>query len=521
MSRIACLRIPRFQIAAHDKQEPELKNLIWVLLSEGTKSNISQQEILLCSKKALKKQIVPGMKLKEAQSMYADIIWRETKPSLYMEAQSQLINALVSCSPRISAQELGMFILDASGLKHMGGESRFCMNVLKAASKLGFTEGQIGLADSAFTARVASKVNSRRWQIIPEGKDQEFLSKHSIEYLQINLDTLESFSALGIYSMGQLADMPMESIRLRFGEEGVRAWELSKGIDDDYPKLPQLKKSYQCYINLGYPATTISEAAFTFKSILNRLTEELKKQNYCAEELIVTFYNEDDEVNKRELDLMRPSNNAKFLLDVLKLSLESHPLDREFTAVELNVSKFTEEPWEQIAAIEDDSSETNNENKISDSMLLLLQKLRTKFDTDLVYRPVSNDQYVKEEAGMWLSVLESSSKHSILEGDKDFARPYSRMDQLDNGFVLRKYSSAVKVLMEIKDGHPTAIHHHRQWHSVKRFTKLDCLSGMWWDDPVQKSYYTVLLENEQEPESLVLLVNDHLKNGWFLEGYFD
>ena len=475
----------------------------------------------MCSEAARKKQIAEGMKLKEARSMYADIIWRETKPSLYMEAQSELINALVSCSPRISVQEPGIFILDASGLKHMGGESRFCMNVLKTVSKLGFTEAQVGLADSAFSARVASKANKRRWQIIPPGKDREFLARHSIEYLRIDSETLENFSALGIHSMGQLADMPAESIRLRFGMEGLKAWELSRGIDSEYPLLPRLKKSYQCYINLGYPATTISEAAFTFKSMLNRLTEELKKQNYCAEELTVTFYNEEDKINQRNIDLMRPNASAKFLLDVLRLSLENQPLEKEFTAVELNINKYTQEPWQQIAVIEDQSNKFSSEDEISDSMLLLLQKLRTKFDADLVFRPVSNDQHLKEHAGMWLSVLESNSKHSILAGDKDFEKPYSSLSTMENGFILRKYPSPVKVFMEIKNGAPSALHHHGQWHSIENFSKLDCISGMWWDDPVQKSYYTALLKSSQTKDSLVCLVNDHLKNSWFLEGYFD
>ena len=59
MYRIACLRIPRFQIVVHQKHEPELKKIPFVLLEMGAKAadkiNLSRARVFMCSESASKK----------------------------------------------------------------------------------------------------------------------------------------------------------------------------------------------------------------------------------------------------------------------------------------------------------------------------------------------------------------------------------------------------------------------------------------------------------------------------------
>lgn len=59
----------------------------------------------------------------------------------------------------------------------------------------------------------------------------------------------------------------------------------------------------------------------------------------------------------------------------------------------------------------------------------------------------------------------------------------------------------------------------------------ECLSGLWWETPVRKSYYTALIQPAQSENArvsngpgkllLVLLVYDHQCQGWFIEGEYD
>src|SRR3954468_24668991 len=122
MSRLACLRIPKFPIAVHRRHDPSLKSKPFIIMSgKGNRALV-----VMCSEEALRHQIFPGMKLSEAKAACADLLWRDYDDHLYREAQKKLSRQLISCSPKVTALEPGTFLLDAHGLAYLGGEEKMC-----------------------------------------------------------------------------------------------------------------------------------------------------------------------------------------------------------------------------------------------------------------------------------------------------------------------------------------------------------------------------------------------------------
>jgi nucleotidyltransferase/DNA polymerase involved in DNA repair len=301
----------------------------------------------MCSKEAAQKGITAGMRLFEAQALCADLVLRESDQDLYKSAQRKLISTLIACSPKVTAQEVGDFLLDASGLLHIGGENTFCHNVLKTCSKNGFIDAYLGVADSAFAAMVAAQLKERRFYIVSKNNDAQFLAPLSIKYLCLPHDIEDTLLNLGIKSMGQLVKLPEEEISKRFGQAGKLAHEWARGYDIRQPYLPEPETIFECSVDMGGAVSSLPESMFAFKSMLDRLTLELKQSGLWAEELVLSLYNEDDNFDERILKLIRPSHQAKFLLEVVKLSLEANPLAREFTRAKLCVSRFSPEVYKQ------------------------------------------------------------------------------------------------------------------------------------------------------------------------------
>src|SRR5262249_18259018 len=158
---------------------------------------------------------------------------------LYLKAQRQLITTLNSCSPKVADIGLGDFLLDASGLLHMGWESKFCHKILRTCGLSRFTDAYVGIADSAFAARVVSLLKVNRLFVVPPGEDKSFLAPLSIKNLQLDHDLESSLLDLGIKSMGQLTNLPVESLLERFGKEGKLAHELAQGLDNRKPTIPE------------------------------------------------------------------------------------------------------------------------------------------------------------------------------------------------------------------------------------------------------------------------------------------
>ena len=150
MSRIACLRIPRFPIVVHQRQNPELKAKAFVLVG-------GRSRVFFCSKKAARNFVRPGMRLSQARGVCGDLLFQDYDPSLCFAAQKELVADLVEISPRVSGGGIGEIFLDAGGLAHTGGESKFCRDLLRLVSRRGYVDALVGIADCAFAAGLATR----------------------------------------------------------------------------------------------------------------------------------------------------------------------------------------------------------------------------------------------------------------------------------------------------------------------------------------------------------------------------
>lgn len=538
-------------------------------------SSIGRAKVLVCSREAERANIRPGMTFTEARAICSHIVWREYDDKFYKSAQKKLARELIAASPRVSTRESGLFYIDAEGFNRLGGENKLCRDVLKLASRYGFVDGRIGLADSAFAARVASRSKTKRWFIVTPDCDTVFLSPLSIDFLPVEEEAKGNLKELGIRTIGQFTEVPVSSYIGRFDSSVISAYELACGRDSTQPALPVQEKQYQCTIDIGSATESLRDTLFIFKTMLERLTRDLQTDGLCADELTVCFFNDNDKFDERTIKLIRSSSNSKFLLDVLRLSLESKQLRREFTAIYLGVSRFSKEYFEQTKATISPSENSNfsreellltGGDELDDSsepVLLLLQRFITRLGEEALVKPVLNDQYLPELAGVWIPVVGQSDfianansanpVHEVfLNHTALLTTKKSRKDCLMPGLVLKRHLPAMPVFVQFKEKsesssevdrytpfRPAAITYRGNWYHVNQITTPEKISGMWWEKPVRKSYYVALIEKKPEVAMLsraglksgirsilpalmtVLLVYDHQERGWFVEGVFD
>lgn len=517
-------------------------------------SNIGRCKIILCSPEASREGIVPAMTFTEARAICSSLIWRAYDDKLYKNAQKKLARELIALSPRVSCAEPGIFFIDAEGLGRLGGEGKLCRDLLKLASCHGFVDGRVGIASCAFAARIASAGTKKRWTMVPPGQDAHFMAPLSIDLLPLAAESRANLHGLGVKTIEQLLALPKPAFVGRFGDDVLRAYDLASGLDSFSPSLPEVDRVFQCAFDVGSSMDSLKETLFVLKSMLERLTAALRTQGFVAEELTARFLNDDELFEDRLIKLLRPSNNSRFLLDVLRLSLESKPLTREFTAVQLVVSRFSKEAFEQISV-------PNNEKEVrlddSESITLLMQRLTTRLGEDVLVRPVASDHYTPEAAGFWQPVLNRASHACLLPVDRDYVDRYlgsyaPGKDSLMPGLVLKRHVPAMPVFVQLTEESlgqgplesslPTAVTYKGQWYRISRITIPERISGMWWEVPVRKSYYVALLERKELslasrnirefgrkgklqtvlPSFMtVLLVFDHQERSWFVEGVFD
>lgn len=487
MSRIACLHIPRFQTVVQQKHK-QLKDELF-----------------------------------------------------YQTIQRNLVIDLISCSPRVKAQEPGIILLDASGLSLRGGENKFCHHVLKTCSLTGFTDAYISIADSAFAAMVVSRSTNRRIHIVPPGSDAKFLAPLSIEHLNLEPEIQDTLIVLGIKTMGQLANLPVAELNERFSKKGEiiwKPWELSQGIDSCQPTVPEPEKIFQCFLELGGATDSFNEIVFALKSMLDRLTTDLKQEGLLVQELVLSLYHETKKFDERTLELIRPTHEAKFLLEVIRLSLAAKTLERELTGIKLRVSRFTQEEWKQtnldklptakVPASKNIKNESTTSNKLTTAELLLLQRFNARLGKNKIFTAKSNDQYISENAGVWIPVTDQSIQQNILPMDMAYLKNKAQ-EQMIADLILRPTLPPPAVLVQLKDAKPAAINYKKRWYKIKSVSEPEYLSCQWWSKAIAKDYYKILvapadldpIKQNNQSLLLMLLTYDRLKNNWCIEGVYD
>jgi len=478
----------------------------------------------MCSYSASKQEISPGIKLSQACSLRSNISWRKPDHFLYEQASSEIIKILLAYSPKVNVFgpiDSGIFLLDASGLRLLGGEDKFCASVLKAIHRLGYAHKHLGIANSAFPAMVATRVKNQFYHIVAPNKTATFLARQPVHYLPASKELLEDFATLGIKSMQQLIAFPAESILERFGQEGIKAWKMAQGIDETLLSLPALEKSFTATCDLNYPASSLNEVSFVLSGLLTKLTDDLKNHALRAERLIVSFYGDDTVFDERDVKLIRPSNHSGFLQQVIKLSLNKKPLAREFTKIKVDVVRFSPEAWRQEQVLPYDNEDDSE--IISNELLLLLQKVISRLGENTVVKPVSNDQYFPDQAGMWMPVLQKQASGNLLTPDKTYLKQFAKNGA---GLVMRKNPNAAPVMVKLDANtnpdipteipRPQAVYFQQQWHKIQSLSSPDYLSGKWWEENIGKSYYVAA-----SSQSMFLLVHNHRNNKWFIEYFFD
>ena len=113
MTRLACLYVPMFPLAARLRSEPDLLQEA-VAVVEGNGGNA---HVVAATRRARSKGIHAGLSLAQARSILPKLIARGRDSECERTAQEALVEVAESISPRIEDAGQGVVYLDIEGLE--------------------------------------------------------------------------------------------------------------------------------------------------------------------------------------------------------------------------------------------------------------------------------------------------------------------------------------------------------------------------------------------------------------------
>jgi protein ImuB len=329
MARIACILVPNFPIAAIVRANPDL-HLTPLAISNTLAPH---SELIAVSTRARKSGVYPGMTIAQARSIIPDLAIVNHSEAAEASAMDALADAAESISPLVEKGEDGRVWLDLAGLERlMGSEEAIAAELEKRVGQVGM-EAAVGIASNKEIAHLAARCGGLR--VIDPGQEGDFLSWLPLDMLGLDAqpgsdspgsnssDMEDTLARWGIRRLGELARLDPDAIGSRLGRRGVELIRIARGENSArlIPRRPV--EVFTEAIELDYGIETIEPLGFVMRPMLERLCERLRLRGLVAGDMMLSFGLSDHRKFSRRVAIGAPSNDARAMLAMVTLSLES------------------------------------------------------------------------------------------------------------------------------------------------------------------------------------------------------
>ncbi len=323
MTRLACLRVPLFPLAARLRAEPELAGAA-VVVCEG---NGAAARVAAASRDARRHGVRAGMTLAQARGVLPDLLARGRDPVAEASAREALLEAAWTLSPRVEAADDDLAFADVDGMEGLypgpGGERQMASDVQRAAEALHLPLW-VGIAGTKLAARVAAG-RGEAPTLVPDGGEADFLAPLRLEALAPSPRLAATFARWGVATVGALAALPPGEVARRLGREGIAAHRAARGLDPTplvpCPPAPTLSEGME----LEWPAVTVEPLLWAVRHALERLDGRLARHELACALLELELGLEPEGHDRRAIRLPAPVRDVGALVDLVRLEIEARP----------------------------------------------------------------------------------------------------------------------------------------------------------------------------------------------------
>ena len=342
MGRIACILVADFPLAALVRANPELEGTL-LALSESPSPHV---EITAVSAQARAAGVRCAMTIAQARALSSRVMVAARSSAAEDSAASALVDVAESISPVVEAGEPGCVWLDLTGMDRIHpDEDELAAEMLRRVRRVGM-EASIGIAANRGIAHLAARCGGIR--VIAPGLEREFL-----EWLPLDLVCLDAdhdndldmaFARLGIKRLGDLARLAPGAIGARFGRRGVELMRLAQG-GSSRPLAPRQRlENFAEAVELEYGIENLEALSFVIRPMLDRIVERLELRGLAGGDMTITLGLDGHRVDSRRVAVAAASNEARAMLALLNLRLESAPPDAAIESVRIEVEPRVPRP---------------------------------------------------------------------------------------------------------------------------------------------------------------------------------
>jgi nucleotidyltransferase/DNA polymerase involved in DNA repair len=492
--------VPDFGTQIFLRRDPTLY-LEPIILVAARKETAS---VLETNAKARRQGAGVGMTVAQVRSLVPDlnILLRSTERE--QELTTKLSREFRKLAPLVSNGPVGEFYLEIDGLQRLHGDERRIAKLLLEIVDQERMLGRVGIGGNKFVARVAASVSTRSYYtLVPSQESREFLAPQSIKHLKLHAETEKRLLQLGLRTLGQIALFPANELQERLGDEGRRISLLSRGRDPDCfeASIPETPLSNTVYlVNPIYRKTTLQRRC---NELMGQVLVNLARDGKTCRCILLDLLFADRSKRNLVLSLASPSQSPVRFARQLENNLRNLTFPDGISEIRVTAIDTPQQQYQQMA-FDSGGTELNRFQSDTNS---------SRCDYSL-YRAGLTASSLPEDSFTLKPISATSPSPSLSRAEITPSGQHFTIRRLAG---LRLCKPAIRLEIRADLGKPQALKLAGQKREIASFTGPWQLSGNWWDQAYQRSYYEI----ETSDHRLLLVYFDNLQACWYWQGTFD
>jgi DNA polymerase IV len=316
----------RFYYAVEALERPELAAEARPVVVGHDPREAPQAIVTTANDAARRLGIQSGLSAARALLLAPDALFVPPRFKLYSEHSRRLMAVLSTATPTLQQLSIDEAWLDWSGQ----GFDPLPVRALRqrVLDQTGLPVS-FGLAASKLVSKMATeaaKERPERVEVVRPGEELAFLAPRPVRaLLGVGPKTAERLHALGLNTIGELADQRLEALVAEFGAAQGRAlWEHSHGIDDDELRPEREPKSYSCEHTFQTDTRDRSVLWAELQAQARRVADRLQRDQLAAAEVAIKLRYGDWTSLTRQARLGTPTAEAGALAERAALLMRLH-----------------------------------------------------------------------------------------------------------------------------------------------------------------------------------------------------
>ena len=247
----------------------------------------SRHSIILAKSIPAKKfGIQTGEPLFQAMQKCPNLVVVQPDYALYVEASRHFLTMLRQFSPAVEQYSIDEAWVDMTGTERLWGSPLLAAEKMreKINDELGFTVN-IGISSNKLLAKMAGDFEkpNKIHTLFPEEIEKKFWPLPVRDLFLVGAKTEVKLERLGIYTIGDLANADLKTIRKRLGKFGETIWHFANGRNAAaVMPQPAENKGYGNSVTTARDVVTAEDAHQVLLSLCETVAMRMRKDEQCG-----------------------------------------------------------------------------------------------------------------------------------------------------------------------------------------------------------------------------------------------